>query len=83
MWWWNKDVCRKRELFRVWKQSRNEEDMKKYCEAKKDAKRAIYMAMNQKAQEAVQKVDSCCDGRELFRAAKPRVGEKRERCCWG
>ena len=38
-WWWNKDVdvavCRKRELFRIWRQSRNEEDRKKYCEAKK------------------------------------------------
>ena len=38
-WWWNKNVdvtvCRKRELIRNWKQSRNEEDRKKYCEAKK------------------------------------------------
>ena len=38
MWLLNKDVnvavC-KRELFRIWKQSRNEEDRKKYCEAKK------------------------------------------------
>ena len=34
MWWWNKDadvsMCRKRELFRIWKQSQNEEDRKKY-----------------------------------------------------
>ena len=49
---------------------------KKYCEAKKDAKRVVYMAMNQKAGEAVEKVDSCCDDRELFRIAKQRVGEK-------
>ena len=38
-WWWNKDVdvavCRKREYFRIWKQSLNEEDRKKYYEAKK------------------------------------------------
>ena len=38
-WWWNKDVdvavCRKSELFRIWRQSRNEEDRKKYWEAKK------------------------------------------------
>ena len=38
-WWRNKDVdvavCRKRELFRIWKQSRNEEDRRKYCETKK------------------------------------------------
>ena len=38
-WWWNKDVdvavCRKRELFRIWKQSQNEKDRKKYCEPKK------------------------------------------------
>ena len=34
-WWWNKDegvaVRRKRELFRIWRQRRNEEDRKKYC----------------------------------------------------
>ena len=45
--------------FRIWKQSQNEEDRKKYCEAKKDAKRIVYMAMDQKAQEAVEKVDLC------------------------
>ena len=52
MWWWNKDVdvavCRKRELFRIWKQSWNEEDREKYCEAKEDAKRVVYMAIDQK-----------------------------------
>ena len=36
--WWNKGVdvavCRKRDLFRIWKQSRNKEDRKKYCETK-------------------------------------------------
>ena len=38
MWLW---LCveRERELFRIWKQSRNEEDRKKYCEAKKHARR--------------------------------------------
>ena len=59
----NKDVdvavCRKRELFRIWKQSRNGEDRKKYCEAKKDAKRVVYMAIDQKAREAVEKVVIC------------------------
>ena len=64
-WWWNKDVdvvvCRKRELFRIWKQSRNGEDRKKYCEAKKDATRVVYIAMDQKAQEAVEKVDLCLE----------------------
>ena len=43
-WWWNKDVdvavCRKRELFRIWKQSRNEEDRNIVTE-KKDAKRVV------------------------------------------
>ena len=52
MWWWNKDVdvavCRKRVLFRIWKQSWNEEDREKYCEAKEDAKRVVYMAIDQK-----------------------------------
>ena len=80
--WWNKDVdvvvCRKRELFRIWKQSQNEEDRKSYCVAKKDAKREVYIAMDQKAQEAVEKVDSYRGGRELFRFAKQRTGEKKE-----
>ena len=40
-------VSRKRELFTIWKQSQNEEDRKKYFEAKKDAKRVVYMAMDQ------------------------------------
>ena len=47
-------MCRKRESFRIWKQNRNEEDRKKYCEAKKDAKRVVYVAMDQKAQETVE-----------------------------
>ena len=38
------------ERVKIWKQSRNEEDREKYCEAKKDAKRVVYMAINQKAQ---------------------------------
>ena len=81
-WWWNKDVdvavCRNRELFRIWKQSWNEEDKKEYCEAKKDAKRVVCIAMDQKAEEVVEKVDSRCDGHELFRIAKQRVGEKKD-----
>ena len=34
--------------------------------------------MDQKAREAGEKVDSCCDVRELFRIAKQRVGEKKD-----
>ena len=34
--------------------------------------------MDQKAQEGVEKVDSCHDGRQLFRIAKQRVGEKKD-----
>ena len=36
------------------------------------------MAMDQKAREAAEKVDQCRDGRELFRIAKQRVGEKKD-----
>ena len=79
-WWWNKDVDvivrRKRELFRIWRQSRNEEDRKKYCQAKKDAKRLVYKAMDHKARETMEKVDSSHDDREFFRIAKQRAGEK-------
>ena len=82
MWWWNKDadvaVCRKGELFRIWKQGWNEEDRRKYCEPKKETKTAVYMAMDQEAWEMVEKVDSCCDVCELFRIAKQRFGEKKD-----
>ena len=60
MWMW---LCVERELFRIWK---NEEDRKKYYEAKKDAKRVVYMAVDQKPQEAVEKFVLCCDGLEMF-----------------
>ena len=49
---------------------------KKYCEAKRDAKRVAYMAMNQKASEMVGEVDSYFNGCELVRTAKQGVGEK-------
>ena len=79
--WGNKNVdvavYRKRELFRIWKHSWTEEDGKKYCEAKKDAKTVVVLAMDQKAQEVVE-VDSCCDGCELFRITKQRVGENKD-----
>ena len=45
---------------------------------KKDAKRAVYMASDQKTGEAVEKVDSSRDGSELFRIAKQRVGKKKD-----
>ena len=35
------------------------------------------MAMDQQAREAVEKVDSCHDGRELLRIAKQMATEKR------
>ena len=43
----------------------------------KGAKKVVYMAMYQKAQEAVEKVDLCRGGRELFRIAKKKVWEKK------
>ena len=48
----------------------------KYCVAKKDAKSGVYMAVDEKAWEAAEKVDSCHDCCELFRIAKQRAGEK-------
>ena len=34
--------------------------------------------MDQQAQEAVEKVDLCCNGCELFRIAKQKVGEEKD-----
>ena len=38
----------------------------------------MYIAIDKKAWEAVEKVDLCCDSCELFRIAKQRSGEKRD-----
>ena len=46
MWMW---LHVERELFRIWKESKYEEDRKKYYEAKKDAERVVYMVMDRKA----------------------------------
>ena len=55
--WWNKDVnvavCRKRELYKIWKQSQNEEDRKKYYEAKKKMLREVVEKVERR--EAVEK----------------------------
>ena len=71
-------VCRKRELFRIWKQSQNEEDRKKYCMAEKDTGRVVCMTMNQKAWEAVDKVDLGHDGGVCLELPCQRVGEKKD-----
>ena len=49
MWMW---LCVERGSYLGFGNSLNEEDMKKYCETKKEAKRVVYMAMYQKAWEA-------------------------------
>ena len=46
-------------------------------EAKKDAMRVVHRAMDQKAREVVEKVDSCRDGCELFTTVKQGWGEAR------
>ena len=80
MWWWKKnvDAAVRRKSYLGFGNSQYEEDRKKYCEAKKDAKTVVYMAMDQKVWEVVEKVDSYRDGRELFRITKQRVGGKKD-----
>ena len=46
-------------------------------EAKKDAMRVVHRAMDQKAREVMEKVDSCRDGCQLFTTAKQGWGEAR------
>ena len=71
------DVAVCRESFRIWKQSWNEEDRKKYCEAKKYVKTVVYMAMDQKTQEAVEKVDLRVNGLSCLELPN-KVLEKRK-----
>ena len=73
MWMW---LCVERESYLGFENRVKKKD----CEAKKDTKRVVYMVMDQKAREALEKVDSCRDGRKLFRITKQRVGNDVE---WG
>ena len=73
MWMW---LCVERESYLGFGNRRNEEDRTKYCEAKKDAKRVVYMAMHQKVWDAVEKVNSCRDGRKLLGITKQKSVEK-------
>ena len=79
MWMW---LCVEIESYLGFGNSVEMKKIERNIVGKKDAKRVVYMAMDQKAQEAVEKVDSCHDGCELLRIAKQRVGEKKG-CCWG
>ena len=71
-------VCRQRGSYLGFGNSIGMEKIGRYIEAKKDPKNVVYIAMDQKAWEVVEKIDSCCDGREFFRIAKQSTGEKRE-----
>ena len=60
-WWWNEivDVAvreKRGELFRTLKQSWNEKIGRNIVRHKKDAKRVVYMAVDQKAREAVERL---------------------------
>ena len=75
MWMW---LCVERERYLGFGNRVRMRKIGRNIEAKKDAKRVVYMVMDQKAQEAVEKVDFCRDGCELLRIGKQRVGEKKD-----
>ena len=70
MWMW---LCVERELFRIWNIVAMKKLGRDILRQKKDVKRVVYMAMDQKARKLVEKVYSCRDGRE-FRIAKKAQG---------
>ena len=47
-WWWNEEVAKvideKRRVFKMWKKSKTEEDRALYCIAKRNARKAVYVA---------------------------------------
>ena len=69
-------VCRKRELFNIWKQNRNEKIRRNIVTQKKDAERVVYMAMDEKAWEVIENVDSCRDGREFLEFPDKELGRR-------
>ena len=73
MWMW---VCVERELFRIWNIVAMKKLGRNILRQKKDVKRVVYMAMDQKARKLVEKVYACRDGRELFRIAKKGQGRR-------
>ena len=76
MWRW---LCTERErAIRIWNHIRSEEDMKKYCEAKKDVQRVVYMAMDKKAREALEKLICVVMVVSCLELQSKRVGEKKD-----
>ena len=69
-------VCRKRELFNIWKQNRNEKIRRNIVTQKKDAERVVYMAMDEKAWEVIENVDSCRDDREFLEFPDKELGRR-------
>ena len=58
MWIW---LCVERGCYLGFENRVRMRKIERNIEAKKDAKRVVYMTMDQKAWKAVEKADSCCD----------------------
>ena len=67
-------VCRKWDLFRVWKQSRK--DKAREIQHRKGCTENCFNGYELAARQTMEKVDSCHDGHELFRISKQRPGER-------
>ena len=75
-WWWNTTVqeaiARKKRMFKKWQQSKAQEDLATYKEAKRDAKRTVAVERARAAQELYEKLDTREGEKAIYRLAKSR-----------
>ena len=81
-WWWNKEVGEvideKRQLFKIWKKSKKEEDRILYCSAKRKAKRAVYVAQSDEQKVFGEMLDSEEKKGTVHRVVKQIIGKNRD-----
>ena len=70
-------MCRKRDLFKIWRHSWKVQNGKKYCETEENTKRIVSTVMCQTAPGEMEKFDSCRNVYDSFKSCKQRPGEKR------
>ena len=71
-------IDEKRRLFKMWKKSKTEVDRALYCIAKRNARKAVYIAQSDEQKVFGGMLDSEFEQGTVFRVVKQMVGKNRE-----
>ena len=73
-----KVIDEKRRLFKMWKKSKTEEDRALYCIAKRNARKAVYVAQSDEQKVFGGMFNSEFEQGTVFRVVKQMVGKNRD-----